>query len=194
MFQLTCTQIINTELLQQFMYNSTNKLFNNHTSDNIFQEFEQKFGPILHQKYTHLSALCIDCYTILQYKLQKNVPLIEGLSNDAFAFSVDAKSDAVFAAIIISPELYELFNFTEMEKMAAIAHEVGHIIHYFNETLNAAGTMMIEIKADEVAAELGLAEPLKSVLHKLKSSKQYSKNQCQLMDLRIQILNYYDVS
>ena len=54
--------------------------------------------------------------------------------------------------------------------------------------------MMIEIKADEVAAQLGLAEPLKSVLHKLKSSKQYSKEQCQLMDLRIQMLNYYNVS
>lgn len=180
------------------MSNSTNKLFNNHTSDNIFQEFEQKFRSILYQKYTHLSALCIDCYTVSQYKLQENVPLIEGLSNDTFAYSIDVKSDgvqrAVFVAIILSPELYELFNFTEMEKMAAIAHEVGHIIHYFNEALSTAGTMMIEIKADEVAAQLGLAEPLKSVLHKLKSSKRYSKEQCQLMDLRIQMLNYYNVS
>ena len=119
------------------MSNSTNKLFNNHTSDNIFQEFEQRFRSILYQKYTHLSALCIDCYTVSQYKLQENVPLIEGLSNDTFAYSIDVKSDgvqrAVFVAIILSPELYELFNFTEMEKMAAIAHEVGHIIHYFNE-------------------------------------------------------------
>ena len=78
--------------------------------------------------------------------------------------------------------------------MAAIAHEVGHIIHHFNETLNTAGTMMIEIKADEVVAKLGIAEHLKSVLHKLKSSKRYSKEQCQLMDLRIQMLNYYDNS
>lgn len=180
------------------MSNSTNKLFNNHTSDNIFQEFEQRFGSILYQKYTHLSVLCIDCYTVSQYKLQENVPLIEGLSNDTFAYSIDVKSDgvqrAVFAAIILSPELYELFNFTEMEKMAAIAHEVGHVIHYFNQALSTAGTMMIEIKADEVAAKLGLAEPLKSVLHKLKSSKRYSKEQCQLMDLRIQMLNDCDVS
>lgn len=76
--------------------------------------------------------------------------------------------------------------------MAAIAHEVGHIIHHFNESLINAGTMMVEIKADEVAAKLGMAEPLKSVLHKLKSSKQYSKEQCQLIDLRIQMLNCYD--
>lgn len=96
------------------MSNSTNKLFNNHTSDNIFQEFEQRFRSILYQKYTHLSALCIDCYTVSQYKLQENVPLIEGLSNDTFAYSIDVKSDgvqrAVFVAIILSPELYELFK------------------------------------------------------------------------------------
>ncbi len=180
------------------MSHSFKGLFNNHTSDSVFQEFEQRFKSILYQEYTHLSALCIDCYTISQYRQQENVPLIEGLSNDAFAYSIDVKSDgnrrAVFAAIILSPELYESFNFTEMEKMAAIAHEVGHIIHHFNETLSTAGTMMIEIKADEVAAKLGLAEPLKSVLHKLKSSKRYSNEQCQLMDLRIQMLDYFDVS
>lgn len=60
--------------------------------------------------------------------------------------------------------------------MAAIGHEVGHIIHHFNETLSNAGNMMVEIKADEVVAKLGMAEPLKSVLHKLRSSNRYSKS------------------
>lgn len=76
--------------------------------------------------------------------------------------------------------------------MAAISHEVGHIIHHFNEALSKAGNMMVEIKADEVVAKLGMAEPLKSVLHKLKSSNRYSKEQCQLMDLRIQMLSCSD--
>lgn len=168
-------------------------LFNNHTSDNIFQDFEQKFKPILYQKYPHLSTLHIDCYTVVQYNQQKNIPLIDGLCNDTFAYSIDVTNDGeqnkVFAAIVISPELCELFNFTEMEKMAAIGHEVGHIIHHFNETLSNAGNMMVEIKADEVVAKLGMAEPLKSVLHKLRSSNRYSKEQCQLMDLRIQMLS-----
>lgn len=186
------------ELLQKFMFNSTNKLFNNHTSDNIFKEFEQRFRSILYQGYPHLSTLCIDCYTASQYKQQENIPQIEWQSSDTFAYSIDLKSDGVqrtvFAAIILSSELCELFNFTRMEKMAAIAHEVGHIIHHFNNALNGAGTMMKEIKADEIAAKLGLAVPLKSVLHKLKSSERYSKEQCKLMDLRIQVLNDYDVS
>lgn len=178
------------------MWNSTKRLFNNHTSDDIFWEFEQKFKPILYLKYAHLSTLRIDCYTATQYKQQERVPLIEDLNNDTFAYSIDVEFDEgqriVFAALIFSPELCELLNFTEMEKMAAIAHEVGHIIHHFNESLINAGTMMVEIKADEVAAKLGMVEPLKSVLHKLKSSKRYSKEQCQLIDLRIQMLNCYD--
>ena len=48
---------------------------------------------------------------------------------------------------------------------------------------------MVELKADEVAEKLGLAEPLKTVLEKLKSSKLYSREQCQLMDLRRQLPN-----
>lgn len=178
------------------MSNSTKKLFNNHTSDDIFQNFEQKFKSILYLKYAHLSTLHIDCYTVAQYKQQEKAPLFEDLNNDTFAYAIDVKFDGeqrmVFAAIILSPELCESFNFTEMEKMAAIAHEVGHIIHHFNEALTNVGTMMVEIKADEVAAKLGMAEPLKSVLHKLKSSKLYSKEQCRLMDLRIQMLNRCD--
>lgn len=64
-----------------------------------------------------------------------------------------------------------------------------HVEDHFNETLSNAGNMMVEIKADEVVAKLGMAEPLKSVLHKLRSSNRYSKEQCQLMDLRIQMLS-----
>ena len=94
----------------------------------------------------------------------------------------------IFAAIIFSPTLCETLNFTEKEKLAAIAHEVGHIIHYFNENLTNANSLMVELKADEVAEKLGLAEPLKTVLEKLKSSKLYSREQCQLMDLRRQFL------
>ena len=57
------------------------------------------------------------------------------------------------------------------------------------KNLKDAGIMMIEIKADEVAIKLGLAEPLKSVLQKLKLSKFYSCEQCQLIDFRMSVLN-----
>lgn len=49
--------------------------------------------------------------------------------------------------------------------------------------------MVSENPESTVVAKLGMAEPLKSVLHKLRSSNRYSKEQCQLMDLRIQMLS-----
>ena len=168
------------------------KLFLNHTSENVFQNFEQQFKTILYREYTHLELFHIDCYTIDQYKQLDGVTILEDTKNDTFLYSVDVKivdeQRIIFAAIIFSPTLCETLNFTEKEKLAAIAHEVGHIIHYFNENLTNANSLMVELKADEVAEKLGLAEPLKTVLEKLKSSKLYSREQSQLMDLRRQFL------
>lgn len=168
------------------------KLFLNHTSENVFQNFEKQFKTILYREYTHLELFHIDCYTIDQYKQLDGVTILEDTKNDTFLYSVDVKivdeQRIIFAAIIFSPTLCETLNFTEKEKLAAIAHEVGHIIHYFNENLTNANSLMVELKADEVAEKLGLAEPLKTVLEKLKSSKLYSREQCQLMDLRRQFL------
>ena len=172
---------------------SYTELFHNHTSDDIFQNFEQKFKSVLYEEYPHLSLFYIDCYTIDQYQELERVPKFAELKKDAFAYSIEVKiveeQHTIFAAVIFSPTLCKTFNFSEEEKYAAIAHEIGHIIHYFNENLKDAGIMMIEIKADEVAIKLGLAEPLKSVLQKLKLSKFYSCEQCQLIDFRMSVLN-----
>lgn len=168
-------------------------LFHNHTSDKVFQDFEQQFKSILYKEYAHLSSFYIDCYTTDQYQLLERVPKFVDIINDAFAYSIDVRivnnQRIIFAAIIFSPALCEDFQFTEKEKWASIAHEIGHIVHYFNDNLKEVGSMIIEIKADEVAIKLGLAEFLQSVLYKLKLSKLYSFEQCQLMDFRIQLLN-----
>lgn len=168
-------------------------LFNNHTADGVFQDFEQQFKSILYEEYALLNGFHINCYTIDQYQQLDSVPKFVDITNDAFAYSIEVKivnnQRIKFAAIVFSPTLCENLNFTEREKWASIAHEVGHIIHYFNESLVDAGSMIIETKADEVAIKLGLAEFLKSVLRKLKSSNLYSAEQCQLMDLRIKILD-----
>ena len=72
--------------------------------------------------------------------------------------------------------------------MAAIAHEIGHIIHFFNESLNGANDLVIEAKADKIVHELGLSLHLISVLMKLKDSNLYTVEQCRMMDIRIYLL------
>lgn len=175
------------------MSQTMKELFHNHTSDKVFQDFEQKFKSILYEEYAHLSSFHIDCYTIDQYQQLNKIPKFKNVTSDTFAYSIDVKivnkQRIIFAAIVFSPTLCEDFNFTEKEKWASIAHEIGHIVHYFNENLKGAGSMIIETKADEVAIKLGLAEFLRSVLRKLKLSTLYSIEQRQLMDLRIKLLN-----
>lgn len=168
-------------------------MFNNHTGDNIFHDFELQFKTKLYNDYIHISGFQIHCYTNSQYKQLANVPIIENLEYDTFAYSIDVKFESgqfnTFAAIIYTPELCEQLNFSNKEKCAAIAHEIGHIIHYFNENLANAESMIIEMKADEVVTKLGLGKSLKTVLQKLKLSKLYSSEQSQLLDFRIQYLN-----
>lgn len=92
--------------------------------------------------------------------------------NDTFAYSVSRTSDYpyVFASIIYSPD--QCHNLSIEQMVSAIGHEVGHIIHYFNEALDVENTRLIEIKADEVAVELGLRHPLISGLNKLISMRK----------------------
>ena len=96
------------------------KLFLNHTSENVFQNFEQQFKTILYREYTHLELFHIDCYTIDQYKQLDGVTILEDTKNDTFLYSVDVKivdeQRIIFAAIIFSPTLCETLNFTEKEK------------------------------------------------------------------------------
>lgn len=67
---------------------------------------------------------------------------------------------------------------------ACIAHEIGHIIHYFNESLKGASSLLIEIKADEIAKILGISDNLSEALSKLIDSGLYSEEQCTGMDYR----------
>ena len=64
-------------------------MFNNHTGDNIFHEFELQFKIKLHNDYMHIREFQIHCYTNSQYKQLANVPIIENLEYDTFAYSID---------------------------------------------------------------------------------------------------------
>lgn len=167
-------------------------MFHNHTTEKAFDIFESKYKDALYHHYTHLSEFVIHCYTFDQYSQLPNVPNITNCNNDTFAYAIycskDSKFCDTFAAIVYSPEQCNSKSFNIEEYFAAIAHEVGHIIHYFNENLNGANELVIELKADSIATELGLSDHLKSVLLKLKESGLYNDVQHDMMTLRANLL------
>lgn len=169
-------------------------MFNNHTAEDAFRIFESRYKDILYLHYAHLRKFSIHCYTFEQYRNLSNVPILDSFSNDTFAYAVyrlkDSELSNTFAAIVFSPAQCGVLSFCQEEYLAAIAHEVGHIIHYFNENLNGVNELVREMKADSIAIELGLSDYLKSVLGKLKESGLYNNAQCSMMTMRTNLLNY----
>lgn len=167
-------------------------MFNNHTKENVFEAFESKYEDALYHHYTHLSEFDIHCYTFEQYSKLSNVPKLVDYREDTFAYAIchpkGSKYRDTFAAIVFSPRQCNSLAFNIQEYFAAIAHEIGHIIHFFNENLNGANELIVEMKADSIAKELGLSDHLKSVLRKLKESGIYNDVQQNIMTMRANLL------
>lgn len=164
-------------------------MFVNHTTFQYFDEFVQNYSKYIFAYYPHISNVLINFLSTEHYLKLEDVPFIEKLEDDLFAFSCYRNNDKVIGYIIFSPEKCSSFNFSHKECEAAIAHEVGHIIHYFNESLIGLPQIYQEIKADEVASKLGLTNPLISILNKLIDCDYYSDSKRSDMRKRIMLLN-----
>ena len=160
-------------------------MFYNLSGIPIIEEFEQKYMNSIFALYPHISNLIINFVTSEQYLELENVTPIDGLNNDSFAYSCNRLNNTFIGYIIFSPSICSDINLTQEEYHAALAHEVGHIVHYFNEALIGQPQLCQEIKADEVVVKIGLKESLISVLNKLIQSKFCTDSQCNDMLKRI---------
>lgn len=142
-------------------------MFVNNTGFQFINDFEHAYKDIIYAHYPIISNKEINFVTTEQYLNLDNVPPIENLDYDSFSFSCKRVNDCVTGYVIYSPTICKHLDFSSKELYAALAHEVGHIIHYFNESLIGLPQICQEMKADEVASKLGLTTPLISVLDKL---------------------------
>lgn len=164
-------------------------MFNNQTGIAEFDIFEIRYWDVLCKKYPHIKKYNVRCLTIDQYRKLENVPEIDFSENDCFEFAFDDRiirnGDCPFASIIVNESACKRLCFTQDDKLAAIAHELGHIVHATNTILQNAHESWKEKFADEVAGFIGLSKSLKSLIQKLKDSKLYSDYQNSLFDFRI---------
>lgn len=72
--------------------------------------------------------------------------------------------------IYISPEEVGRIGLSDPEILAAIAHEIGHIVYHTH-----AWQSDCEQRADMLAAELGLGSQMISAIEKILQSRRYSK-------------------
>lgn len=166
-------------------------MYTNYSGESIFALFENRFLNQIYTLYPHIIPIQIECYTSAQYGCMSTAEPIEGIENDGFAYSIrrgDNHNSPITAYIIYSPEIIDKIGLNELEKLACIAHEVGHIIHYFNENLRGANNLIVEIKADCITEKIGLSSHLKSALNKLLLCGLYSDFQREMMRIRQNLL------
>lgn len=167
-------------------------MFSNYTDILEFKIFEQKFKKIIYENYPFLKDYQINCYTPEQYFQLKNVPILVFADNDVFGFSSNDKirnsEGKFFAAIIVSPQMCKILDFSSENILGAIAHEIGHMVNLYNPLVQNAHISWKEIYADKFVKEIGLSSNLTTLLRKLKNSNFYSSEQNLLFEKRIEEL------
>lgn len=137
-----------------------------------------------------LSKFKINLVEHSKTKYSKEIDLKE---NDAFTYYLYQKTDndasSVYAEIVVNEEVCNELCLTEQEQLAAIAHEVGHIILYFREDKETLTESEKEILSDKYACKMGLSKPLHSLLQKLIDSHICSKMQETLFQIRLLYIN-----
>ena len=107
--------------------------------------------------------------------------------NDVFAYYLDKKdynASSTYAEILVNIDKCKKLCLTDQEMLAALAHEIGHIIMFFREDKEHFNGQALEASCDQYACMLGLTVPLSSLLDKLVRLGEYPEELKQQMVCR----------
>ena len=160
------------------------QLIKNTDNIEVFDMFNKKYGQKVLSLFPELNEIEIhavnhnNATTIAQKDLDEK---------DTFAFFFNEKENPKYAEIIINKDACKLFDFSEQELMAAIAHEIGHIIKRVR--LNFVIIEQDEeIISDDYVCKIGLGSPLLSLLNKFVNSGFYLEKALEPIRQRIHII------
>ena len=107
-------------------------------------------------------------------------------NSDLFKIEIVAQKNWIEVEPIIKN-----LKLTESEQLAAIAHEIGHILFFFLENKEDYPVPNgEEIYCDSIACKIGLSAEMLSIIIKLINDKNYSEFSCSLY-IRKNILKHY---
>lgn len=167
-----------------------NDLIKNKTSIGTLDLFNESFSSIAISLCPLLNKFSI--YIVSHLKTNHaNETLFN--ENDTFSYYVrkeEEDASSTYAEIIVNEDLCNNLSFTIQEMLAAIAHEIGHIIMFFRADKDVIQSLE-EFCSDNYACQMGLATPLYSLLNKLINSGLYSEAQIKIMQKRLYFINIY---
>lgn len=114
------------------------------------------------------------------------------VENDAFGYYMEVnsgKASNANAEIIVNPTMCDRLGLTDREMLAAVAHEVGHIMFYFHTEKDKYNGNIEEMICDSYACRMGLKDEMISLLKKMVESGECSQNQVKQFKLRINYIN-----
>jgi hypothetical protein len=154
----------------------------NKTNHVIFDEFNAKYSEIIVSKIPLLSQFPIYAINIEQSE-HLNEMVLDSIC-DAFACFISHEPESTFAEIVINETVCSKLQLSNEEKCAAISHEIGHILQFFNKGQQIEKAQE-EINCDILACcIMGESSAMLSLLSKLEVSGMYSTQQNLLMIAR----------
>lgn len=169
------------------------KLFH-YTNLKEFNTFEEIYKPNVYSVCDLLKKFSINVHTIGEYinllVISPKIPAIENIEKNLFGCYIlketnDAKG--TISGIIINEKLCSQMELTTKDKLAAIAHEIGHIIFFFLENKSIDE----ELKADEFACKMGLSIELLGLLEKIKRANIYDEATSKYLEWRLMTIKEY---
>ena len=141
----------------------------------IFGRFNALYGDTIVDNWPQLGKFTIQVLTTEEFEADTHgLPPVDDIEEQPFFCSsnqTEAKAETTIAGIMFNPQLIARYGLTEEEQIASIAHEIGHIVLRFREKDgNYEQPQSIEIFADKIACQLGLAKPLLSTIEKIENS------------------------
>lgn len=141
------------------------------------------YNQIVSERNTYFSSL-------LSQKAHWTVEEILSTSKDLLIPFKGLKEDNIESSTEVSM-LYDIvylqLELTTNDKLAAIAHEIGHIIYFFLENK----PIDEELKADEFACKIGLSRELLGLLGKMKKANIYDETTSKYLERRLMAIKEY---
>lgn len=146
--------------------------FNNHTTDSIFDKFEEQYASSIDALWPEITNLEIDVYDDInpdpRFQLKDCIISVNDFTDTPFSglTGYPLPSD-VMNDIFKCEAICKRMNLTNEAKFALIAHEIGHhIVHARTQALRTAD-LNEEMFCDDCAVKLGLRNGIKTAIQSM---------------------------
>lgn len=167
------------------------KIIINKTNFEVFDSFNDKYSakiieicPILNKFHINVVVHSDSCY----------IKQTDFSDNDLFAFYINKEEEdasSTYAEIIVNEGHCNSLKLTDEEKLAALAHEIGHIIMYFRTDKEECQGQAEEIYSDLYVCKMGLGDSLCSLIHKMINTGEYPNGLVNQMKTRLKWITIY---